>query len=98
MCVPNLKNEQERASELAFHLQGSRQESQMPQVQMTESTGHRLWQFVKRQILDDAPEDIAICEFDCRHVQCMQDNWGNCERRIRKGAGELFPDTQPRKH
>lgn len=65
----------------------------MPQVEVTGSTSHRLWQLVKRQIVDDAPEDLAICEFDCRHGQCTQDRWDNCKRRIRKGAGELFPDS-----
>jgi len=66
----------------------------MLQIQMTESTSHRLWQLMKHQILDDAPEDLAICEFDCRKEQCTQDEWARCERRFRKGAGELFPDPQ----
>ncbi|MGO9274516.1 MAG: hypothetical protein ACLQOO_30515 [Terriglobia bacterium] len=55
---------------------------------------HRLWQFVQRQIVDDAPEDFAICEFDCRKGQCQQEEWDTCDRRIRKGAGELFPDSR----
>jgi hypothetical protein len=50
-----------------------------------------LREFVKREIVDEAPEDSAICEFDCRKVQCAQAEWAACERRIRKGAGELFP-------
>ena len=45
----------------------------------------RLWQLVKRQIADDVPEDLAICEFDCRKVQCTQAEWIACERRIRMG-------------
>ena len=57
----------------------------------------RLWQFVKRQVVDDASEDLTICEFDCRKGQCTQDEWAACERRIRKGAGELFPDSRPPK-
>jgi hypothetical protein len=52
---------------------------------------HVLWQFVRRQIVDDAPADFAICEFDCRKEQCTQDEWAACERRIQRGAGELFP-------
>lgn len=43
------------------------------------------------QIVDDAPEDLAICEFDCRREQCTWNEWETCERRIRKAAGELFP-------
>ena len=54
---------------------------------------HRLWQFVKRQIVDEVPEDSAICQFDCRKGQCQQREWETCDRRIRKGAGELFPDS-----
>jgi hypothetical protein len=52
---------------------------------------HRLWRFVKRQVVDDAPEDMAICQFDCRKEQCQQEEWATCDRRISKGAGELFP-------
>jgi hypothetical protein len=48
----------------------------------------------KRQIIDDAPEKLAICQFDCRKGQCLQDEWETCDRRIRKGAGELFPDAR----
>jgi hypothetical protein len=55
-----------------------------------------LWVFVKRQIVDDAG-DLAICEFDCRQTQCMQDEWDTCDRRIRKGAGELFPNSPSEK-
>jgi hypothetical protein len=54
---------------------------------------HRLWQFVTRQIIGDAPDAIALCEFDCRKGQCMQDEWDVCDRRISKGAGELFPKS-----
>ena len=55
----------------------------------------RLWHLVKREIIDDAPEDIAMCEFDCRKGQCMQEEWATCERRSRKGSGELFPAKKP---
>jgi hypothetical protein len=55
---------------------------------------HRLRQFVERQIIDDAPEKLAICQFDCRKGECLQDEWETCDRQIRKGAGELFPDAR----
>lgn len=55
---------------------------------------HRLWRFVRRQIVDDLPEELVICEFDCRKGQCQQDQWETCDRRIRKGAGEFFPDAR----
>lgn len=53
----------------------------------------RIWQYVKRQIVGVVPQDLAICQFDCRKGRCMQDEWDACERRIRKGAGEFFPDS-----
>jgi len=55
----------------------------------------RLWCFVSRQVVDDAPEDMAICEFDCRKEQCMHEEWATCERRIHKASGELFPPRKP---
>jgi curli biogenesis system outer membrane secretion channel CsgG len=54
----------------------------------------RLAQFVKRNIVDDVPEDIAVCEFDCRKGQCMMGEWAACNRRTRKASGELFPDSR----
>jgi hypothetical protein len=50
----------------------------------------RMWQTLKRQIVDDVPEAIAICEFDCPRARCTQDGGGPCERLNRKGARELF--------
>src|ERR1700689_5571427 len=50
----------------------------------------RMWKYVKRQIVDDVPEAIAICQFDCPRAECTQDAWHACERRIRKSAGELI--------
>ena len=55
----------------------------------------RLWRFVIRQAVDDAPEAVALCEFDCRKEQCMHDEWATCERRKRQGSGELFPSRKP---
>jgi len=56
----------------------------------------RLWQAFRRQIVDDVPEGDALCEFDCRKEQCRLSEWEQCDRRIRKGSGELFPDSRPR--
>jgi hypothetical protein len=50
----------------------------------------RMWQSVKRQIIDDVPEALAVCEFDCGRVQCLRDLGGICERPNRKVSGELF--------
>jgi hypothetical protein len=53
----------------------------------------RLVGFVKRNIVDDVPEEIALCEFDCRKGQCEQGEWVSCDRRVRKASGELFPNV-----
>jgi len=55
---------------------------------------YRIWRVLKRQVVQDVPDDSALCEFDCRKGQCRQEEWANCERRIRKAAGELFPDSR----
>ena len=70
----------------------------MPEDQSMRGNPFRiLWQFVRRHATGDVPEDLAICEFDCRKGRCMQDEWETCDRRIRKGAGELCPDPGGRK-
>jgi len=40
----------------------------------------RRW--LKAQIVRDVPEDIALCEFDCRKGQCLFGEWESCERRL----------------
>lgn len=46
---------------------------------------------VKAGVVQDAPADCALCEFDCRRRQCTFGQWATCERRLQKGAGELMP-------
>jgi hypothetical protein len=50
-----------------------------------------VWQWVKEQITQDVPNDVALCEFDCRKQQCTAKEWETCERRISKAVGELSP-------
>jgi hypothetical protein len=50
-----------------------------------------LWQWIKDQIVQDAPEEIALCEFDCHKQQCTEREWQTCPRRIAWAAGELMP-------
>jgi hypothetical protein len=49
----------------------------------------RLWQWIKNQIVQDVPEEIALCEFDCHKQQCTEIEWQTCPRRIAWAAGEL---------
>ena len=59
-------------------------------------TVHRkFWQWLKDQIAQDVPEANGLCEYDCRKQQCTEEEWATCERRIHKGAGELWPESSP---
>ena len=51
----------------------------------------RCWRWVKDQIIQDVPEDIGLCEFDCSKGQCTLEEWESCEKRQCKAAGELMP-------
>ena len=51
----------------------------------------RLWQWVKDQIVREVPEDLVLCEYDCRKEQCTMGEWETCDRRQHDGAGELMP-------
>jgi len=31
----------------------------------------RVWQWLKDQWIREVPEDLALCEFDCRKAQCF---------------------------
>jgi hypothetical protein len=42
-------------------------------------------------VVQDVPDDLAVCEFDCRTLHCSQSEWASCERRITMGRGELSP-------
>jgi len=41
-----------------------------------------LWDRLKSLLIADVPEDLAICEFDCRKNQCTYGEWATCHRRI----------------
>lgn len=44
--------------------------------------------WLKKQIVDEVPPEIAVCEFDCEKTQCTLKEWNACPRRLRRGAGE----------
>lgn len=60
-----------------------------------ETIHRKFWHWLKDQIAQDAPEAVAVCEFDCRKQQCTEEEWATCERRIHKAAGELWPESSP---
>jgi len=50
-----------------------------------------LYRWLVGTIVQDVPEDSAICEFDCKKGQCTAGEWAQCDRRHTKAAGELWP-------
>lgn len=42
----------------------------------------RGWRFLMDQLIQDVPEAIAVCEFDCRRTDCTPELWRTCERRL----------------
>jgi hypothetical protein len=49
----------------------------------------RGWRFLVNQLIQDVPEAIAVCEFDCRETDCTAERWASCERRLRVRQGYL---------
>ena len=43
----------------------------------------RLWQWTEEKLIQDVPEHIARCEFDCSRIECRWDEWETCEKRLR---------------
>lgn len=42
----------------------------------------RIGRLVADQLIQDVPEAIAVCEFDCRKPDCSAEQWASCERRM----------------
>ena len=51
--------------------------------------------WVSRQFIREVPESDALCDYDCRKLQCREGEWETCERRLRRAAGELMPENKP---
>ncbi len=37
----------------------------------------------KTHLVETVPNDIALCEFDCRKTECSFGEWERCARRLR---------------
>ena len=46
-----------------------------------------LRRWIKGRLVQDVPEEIAACEFECRRTECKQGDWETCERRLRGMGG-----------
>ena len=46
---------------------------------------------VGRQVGAIIPEDLAVCEFECREIACTAADWRDCQRRraMRPGGTDL---------
>ena len=42
---------------------------------------NKLWHWLKTQWIEEVPDHLAICEFECRKSQCSSDDWARCVRR-----------------
>jgi hypothetical protein len=51
----------------------------------------RLWQRIKGEVVQTVPEEIAVCEFDCRKLSCSVEQWRTCKRRVREAESKLTP-------
>jgi len=60
-------------------------------VQIGRTPVRRFGQWMAERIVQEAPRDIALCEFDCRKRQCTRAEWAACARRLENAAGELMP-------
>lgn len=57
----------------------------------------RFGQWVAGMIVQDVPDDSALCAFDCQKTQCTTEEWAHCERRLSRAAGELWPEVEPQR-
>jgi hypothetical protein len=60
----------------------------------SERPSHEVKRWLKNQVIQEVPEDIALCEFDCRKPQCRMGEWETCERRLRSPSGNRPQATQ----
>ena len=59
------------------------------QVIQEASIFDRGWRFLMDQLIQDVPESIPVCEFDCPETDCSAERWTSCERR--KNARQFLP-------
>jgi hypothetical protein len=47
--------------------------------------------WLKRELLADVPEEPAVCEFECRRIDCRYKEHLDCRRRVSPPAVSLMP-------
>ena len=43
----------------------------------------KAWRWLRSRLVQDVPDDLAICEFECEKLHCSMGEWESCERRLR---------------
>ena len=43
--------------------------------------------WLANEVIQDVPDELAACEFDCRKQHCTSDDWSSCERRLKAMEG-----------
>ena len=46
------------------------------------SAWQRLWQQLKKRLVQEVPEEVCACEYDCRKPECRNGDWESCQRRL----------------
>jgi hypothetical protein len=52
-----------------------------------------LWKWLQEGVIQNVPEEDALCAFDCHKVQCFLGEWQTCDRRLHKASGVLMPPS-----
>lgn len=47
------------------------------------SNFYKLLQQFRSKVIQEAPEDIQLCEFECHKTECAIGDWKKCDRRLR---------------
>jgi len=50
---------------------------------------HILWHRLTSDFIQTVPDEIAVCEFDCRKADCTAEEWRNCKRRLHRTSWEI---------
>jgi len=54
----------------------------------------RLFDWLSSRV-QETPEDLSACEFDCRRYECLHGDWERCERRLQSMLPREEADNGP---
>jgi hypothetical protein len=49
---------------------------------------NRLQSWLSRQLVQDVPDEVSVCEYECNRTDCRIGQWNTCEKR-------LYPVSDP---